>query len=496
MAKKKKVASNTNSKSNISKRRKRRKIRNIICLVTGLLFTILTITLIVFLKMLNILPDVYFTIVFVILGIITFVIDFFLLLRFKNKLFRFLKYVFLLITIILIGCYSYGIYSLNKTLNLFDNIMMISKEVSNYYIVVLSSSKYKETSDLDGHSVSYYFNTDKKVLDSIKMDLDYSIENDLIKMKDKLINGDVDAIIVSDIVLNRYEEDDEEFSSKIRVLETISISSEIEDITKKVTMKNTPFSVLISGIDTYGDINITSRNDVNIVATVNPNTNEILLTSIPRDYYVQLHGTTGPKDKLTHASYYGINMAVQTIEDILDIDINYYVKVNFTTVVELVDEVGGVEINSDRYLYLDGCNVRKGINTLNGKCALAYARERKSYEDGDRHRGRNQQDIITAIFKKLTSGTTIITEYNNIIDVLNGKFATNMDMNDVSEFIKYEVGDLGSYTIKSIQLDGYGSSGETYSYPGQDLWIMIPYEDTITNAKTLIGKMLKNEKIN
>ena len=142
------------------------------------------------------------------------------------------------------------------------------------------------------------------------------------KLKEKLYNHEVESILISDIIKNKYEEDDETFTNNIRILKTIEIKKSIEDITKKVSIKNTPFNILISGIDTYGDINQTSRNDVNIVVTVNPNTNEILLTSIPRDYYVQLHGTTGYKDKLTHASYYGINMAVETIEDILDIDIN------------------------------------------------------------------------------------------------------------------------------------------------------------------------------
>ena len=273
------------------------------------------------------------------------------------------------------------------------------------------------------------------------------------------------------------------------------IKKSIEDITKRVSIKNTPFNVLISGIDTYGDINQTSRNDVNIVATVNPNTNEILLTSIPRDYYVQLHGTTGYKDKLTHASYYGINMAVETIEDILDIDINYYIKVNFTTVVDLVNKIGGVDVYADQSVQIGSCKINEGYNHLDGTCALAFSRERHSYIDGDRHRGRNQQEVIRAIFTKLSSSSTILTEYSDILNTLDGKFATNMDTKEITSYIKYELNDLKDYTIKNTQLDGYGSMGPTYSYPGQDLWIMIPYEDTITNAKNLINKVLNNESI-
>ena len=217
------------------------------------------------------------------------------------------------------------------------------------------------------------------------------------------------------------------------------------------------------------------------------------MTSIPRDYYIHLHGVNGYKDKLTHASYYGTNMVVETIEDILDIDINYYVKVNFTTVVNLVDTLGGIDVYADQSLRF--CDIKVGMNHLDGKCALRFARERYAYLDGDRHRGRNQQEVIKAIFNKATSGTTIITEYTGILEVLEGQFATNMDINEVINLLKYELNDLSGYKIHTIQLDGYGSIGKTYSYPTQDLWIMIPDESTIENAHNLINRMLNNESI-
>ena len=165
-------------------------------------------------------------------------------------------------------------------------------------------------------------------------------------------------------------------------------------------------------------------------------------------------------------------MAVKTVEDILGIDINYYVKVNFSTVVDLVDELGGIEVYADQNVYLGKCSIKEGINKLNGECALAFARERHSYIDGDRHRGRNQQEVIKAIFNKVSSGSTIVSEYTNILSVLDGKFATNMDMDEVLNLVKYEINDLNNYYIESIQVDGYGSMGKTYSYPYEDLWII------------------------
>ena len=464
-------------------------------IILGLLLLITTISLIVILKLFDIIPNNYFIVLLIVLAILSILTNFFLIFKFKNKVLKVIKILIVIITIILITTYSFGIYYLNKTMNLFANISVIKEEVTKYYIIVLDTSIYDEPSDLYGKSLAYYENTDKEVLDSLKLSLNYDIEKDMTKLKEKLYNHEVEAILISDIIKNKYEEDDSNFTNNIRVIKTIEIKKAIEDITKKASIKNTPFNVLVSGIDTYGDINQTSRNDVNIVATVNPNTNEILLTSIPRDYYVQLHGTTGYKDKLTHASYYGINMAVETIEDILDIDINYYIKVNFTTVVDLVNKIGGIDVYADQSVNIGACKIKEGYNHLDGPCALAFSRERHSYIDGDRHRGRNQQEVIQAIFKKLTNSSALLTEYSDILDTLDGKFATNMDTKEITSFIKYELNDLKHYTISNTQLDGYGSMGPTYSYPNQDLWIMIPYEKTITNAKDLIDKILNNESI-
>lgn len=476
------------------KKNKERKI-SILGIILGILLLLMTLSLIIIINILDIIPSNYYIPLIIVLIVISIILNFFLIYKFKNKFLKVIKIFLTIISIIVILVYTTFIYYLNKTMNLFENISIIKEEVSYYYIVVLDTSIYQEPSDLYEKKLAYYETTDKEVIDSLKLSLEYTTTKDIAKLKDSLYNQEVDAILISDIIKNKYEEDDESYSNNTRIIKTIEIKKSIEDITKRVSIKNTPFNVLISGIDAYGDINQTSRNDVNIVATINPNTNEILLTSIPRDYYVQLHGTTGYKDKLTHASYYGINMAVETIEDILDTDINYYVKVNFTTVVDLVNEIGGIDVYADQDVNIGTCKIKEGYNNLDGQCALAFSRERHSYADGDRHRGRNQQQVIIAVFNKLTSGTTLLTEYTNILSVLDGKFATNMDTKEITDYIKYELNDLKDYTIKTTQLDGYGSMGETYSYPGQDLWIMIPYEETIDNAKNLINKVLNNESI-
>jgi len=472
-----------------------KKKKNIIGISLGILLLIITISFITLIKILDIIPNNYFIIGLSLIIIITLFLLLFLLVKPKNIILKIIKYICYFITIILITTYTFGIYYLNKTMNFIDNISVTQEEITNYYIIVLDTSKYQESSDLYGETLAYFENTNQEVLDSLKLELTYKTAKDINNLREMLYNKDIEAILISDIIKNKLEEDYIDFNTNTRILETISIKQQIEDITKKVSIKNTPFNILISGIDAYGDINQTSRNDVNIIATINPNTNEILLTSIPRDYYVQLHDKTGYKDKLTHASYYGINTVVQTIEDIFDTDINYYVKVNFTTVVELVDELGGIDIYADQAVNLYPCSIKKGYNNVNGDCALGFARERHSYIDGDRHRGRNQQEVIKAIFTKITSGSTLISEYTNILNVLDGKFATNIDMDEVLKLLKYELNDLKTYHIESTQVDGDGAMLETYSYPYQKLWVMIPNEDTVNNAKELMNKVLNNEKI-
>ena len=479
----------------MKKQIKEKKSKNIIGISLGILLLIITISFVTLLKLLDVIPDNYFTYGVITVSIFTLIIITFLFIKSKNIILKVIKGICIFISILLIGLYSFGTYYLNKTMNFIDNISIMNEEITNYYIIVLDTSKYQETSDLFNQSLAYFERTEQKVLDSIKLELTYTTTTDINNLKSMLYKKEVESILISDIIKNNLEEDYPDFETNTRILETISIKKEIEDITKKVSMKNTPFNVLISGIDSYGDINQTSRNDVNIIATINPNTNEILLTSIPRDYYVQLHGTTGYKDKLTHASYYGTNMAVQTIEDIFDIDINYYVKVNFTTVIELVDELGGIDVYADQPVTISYCKIKEGYNKLNGACALAFARERYSYADGDRHRGRNQQEVIKAIFNKLSSGPTIISEYTDILEMMDGKFATNMNMEEVLKLIKYEANDLPNYHIASTQVDGYGAMGETYSYPHQQLWIMIPYEESINSSKELINQVLNNQSI-
>lgn len=469
------------------------KKRNLIGCICGVLLIVITAVFLFTLNKINAIPDNYFKIILIGVSIVTVITSIILFLNVNSILFKVLKILSYIVTVILIFGYSFGMIYLNKTLHFIGNIDSIKKEVTSYYVVVLKDSKYEEISDLYGKTMLYYINTDEDVLSKLKLELIYSTTKNIEQLKDKLYTKKVESILISDLIKEDLEDKYEDFSSKTRILQTIDITKEVEDITKKVSIKNTAFNVLISGMDSYGNINKTTRNDVNIVVTINPNTNKMLLTSIPRDYYVQLHGKKGYKDKLTHAGIYGINTAVQTIEDLFNIDINYYVKVNFTTVVDLVDKIGPIEIYSDKNLNLDGCKYVVGNNVVNGKCALRFARERHSYLEGDNHRVKNQQEVIKGIFNKLKNSPNILVDYNSVLEVMNGKFATNIEMSELTSFIKYEVEDIGKYEIISAQVDGTGSMEYTYSYPHQKLYVMFPNEQSVSNAKEGIEKILNGE---
>lgn len=469
------------------------KKKNIIGIIAGILLFIITTIFIVILKKLDVIPDKYFMLLVAASYIVTIITDIFLFISSDNIVFKLFKGLAYIVTILMIVGYSCGIYYLNKTTHFMNNLNTIKKEITSYYIIVMKESKYDEISDLYGKNLTYYEGTSQEVLSKIRLELNYSTVKNIDSLKDRLYTAKTDSILVSDLIKEDLEEKYTDFSERTRVLKTIDITKDVEDITKKVSIKNTSFNVLISGMDSYGTINKTTRNDVNMIATINPNTNKVLLTSIPRDYYVQLHGKTGYKDKLTHAGIYGINTVVQTIEDLFGIDINYYVRVNFTTVESLVNTIGPIEIYSDKAMSLDGCKYVVGTNTVNGKCALRFARERHSYVEGDNHRIKNQQEVIKGIFNKLSKSAMVVTDYTSILNSLDGKFATNMDMKDITAFIKYELEDITKYEILDTQVTGTGSMELTYSYPHQKLYVMFPSEQSVENAKEYINK-ISNEK--
>ena len=266
---------------------------------------------------------------------------------------------------------------------------------------------------------------------------------------------------------------------QLEVLATIRVKVTNKTASADVTK---PFVIYVSGIDTYGEVSKTSRSDVNILIAVNPKTHKVLLVNTPRDYYVQLHGTTGVKDKLTHAGIYGVDMSEKTLEDLYNIDINYNVRINFTSLEKLVDAMGGVEVQSEYNFSSGGFNFVAGNNQLNGKQALAFSRERYSFEGGDRTRGQNQMKVITAIISKMTQPAMAL-KAGEIVNALNGVFETNMASDDIAALIRTQLDTMAKWNVVSSSVDGAGASEPTYSMGAQRLYVMVPNEMSLSSAK-------------
>lgn len=387
---------------------------------------------------------------------------------------------------------------LNKTFRFLDNIVDSGYHIENYSVIVLKD-RYKEINELDAKQISYY-KQENQAVDQALQKLEEVItpikelKNNYQELVDDLYNEETDAILIEESHRTLIEEKNQDFNEKTEVIYKIEIKTKTNDIVKNVNVNKEPFNIYISGIDTYGSIESVSRSDVNIVATINPKTHQVLLTSIPRDYYVDL-ADTGSKDKLTHAGIYGIDKSIKTIENLLDTEINYYVKVNFSSVQNIIDALGGVDVYSEySFTGYEGTIFQKGFNKVNGSQALDFARTRKTVPGGDRTRGQNQQALISAMIEKACS-KEILTKYTSLLSSLEGSFQTNMKTEEITKIIKNQINDMAKWNITSQNLDGYDGSGYTYSYSWELLYVMVPDEDSVAQAKEKIKNVLNDQTL-
>ena len=281
------------------------------------------------------------------------------------------------------------------------------------------------------------------------------------------------------------------FAKNTNVIYGTSVEVKSDDSSKKVNVTEDSYNIYISGIDVYGDIDQVSRSDVNMIVTVNPKTRTILLTSIPRDTYLPLH-TYGAMDKLTHSGIYGIDETVSTVEDWLGVEMNYYVRINFSMLVKMVDAIGGIDVNS-QYAFKSAVSdyrYSKGVNHLDGKAALYFARERKSFKDEDEQRIRNQQLVLKAMVDKISGSTALLTGYTDILDAVKGKMQTDLSDRDIAALVKMQLADPDKWDIKTIVLTGEDSYEYTYSMGQRELFVSIPDEAKAEKAKKAINMVM------
>ena len=307
------------------------------------------------------------------------------------------------------------------------------------------------------------------------------------ELANALLEGRVDAAVYNQALDGLITDSIEDYSDKVRVLYHYGIETELEQETADV---GEPFNVYISGIDVDGPIATNSRSDVNIIMTVNPNTKKILLTTTPRDYYVQIPDISGEqRDKLTHAGIYGVDASMRTLEQLYGIDISYYARVNFSSLVKIVDTLGGVDVDSDFEFTAGGYQFKQGMNHLDGKQALAFSRERHSFEDGDNQRGKDQEKVLTAILNKAMS-PAILSNASALIADVSDSVQTNMTQDEMAKFIKMQLDDGASWTIESQAASGTGDTQACYSSGDQPLYVMWPDEAVVQSISAKMNEIL------
>ena len=305
-----------------------------------------------------------------------------------------------------------------------------------------------------------------------------------------LLAGKIDAAVYNEAFTEIIGESIEGYSDQIKMIYQYGINTTLK---KEEANVREPFNIYISGIDVAGSITKTSRSDVNIIMTVNPNTHKILLTTTPRDYYVTLPGVSGDqRDKLTHAGIYGVDVSMNTLESIYGIDITYYARVNFTSLIKIVDALGGVDVNSEYAFESAGYQFQKGINHVNGEQALAFSRERYKFEDGDNQRGKNQEAVLKAILEKAMS-PAILVNASELITSVSDSVETNMSRSEMAEFVSKQLASGSSWKIESVAATGTGDRQMCYSSGSNNLYVMWPDETSIEAIAQKMQEVLAGE---
>ena len=364
-------------------------------------------------------------------------------------------------------------------------------------VVVLKDSDVHNVTQLD--SVTGPTDTDNDNIQKLIADIKTSQSKELtveqstsyLAAYKSLVSGEAKAIVLNSVFENIIESEYPDYASKIRKIYTKNITKEVA--APKVS-KNKSFNVYVSGIDTYGPISSVSRSDVNILMTVNQDSKKILLTTTPRDSYVPIaDGGNNQKDKLTHAGIYGVDSSIHTLENLYGVDINYYVRLNFTSFLKLIDLLGGVDVYNDQEFtaHTNGKFYPVGNVHLDSEQALGFVRERYSLADGDRDRGRNQQKVIVAIIQKLTS-TEALKNYSDILQGLQDSLQTNMPIETMMDLVNTQLESGGSYKVNSQDLKGTGRMGlPSYAMPDSNLYMMEIDDSSLAAAKSAIQDVME-----
>lgn len=379
----------------------------------------------------------------------------------------------------------------------------------NTYVLVLNENTARELADTKSYRFGVVENFDiehtQQMIALVEKQTGEKINltnySQVTVLADALYSGEVDAVIMSGVSVSLLIEREAyaDFLSRVRILHTLTY----EDPDGPAPTKDEnfvveePFVVYISGSDTRSNKLVVSRSDVNILAVVNPKTKQVLLLNTPRDYYVPNPASKdGVLDKLTHCGNYGIDCSMKALENLYTTQIDYYGQINFSGFEKLIDAIGGITVFSDQSFTANGETfISYGENNLDGKSALNFARDRYHVNGGDNGRGKNQMKVIKAVIEKMTTSSTLISNYADILGSLEGMFATSFRTEEISNLVKMQLSDMATWNVQSFAVIGRGDMQETYSAPGENLYVMWPNETYVAHASYLVQKVMRGDTL-
>ena len=492
----------------------------------GIILTILLfvaeIAFTVLLLYTNLLSAKYIGIVFAVL-LVLLLIDHLLIRKFRKQIRFWIGIILMVIILAVLGIASFYIY---KTVSALDDITGVNKEITEINVYVKQDDAAQSLMDAASYSFGILADLDRENTDTALQQMasetggevstkEYS---SLTELADGLLKGDCQAIVLNRAYLDVFDEIDNyaSFSSQIREIASEQVEKLVErntpapvqtdvqaedssDTTQDVAVTDQIYTIFVSGIDTRGDITASSRSDVNIVLTVNARTKQVLMISTPRDYYVPLSISNGVPDKLTHAGIYGVDVSMQTLEELYDTDIEFFGRVNFTSMTSVVDALGGLDVESDLEFdtgWESGAeiHVNEGMNHFDGISALAFCRERQALPDGDNGRGVHQQAVITAIIKKMMS-PAMLRGASDIIESVSDGVDTNFTSSQIQSLIKTQLRTNAKWNIYSVAADGTGGTDICYSSGDEELYVTYPDENSVAEIIGLIKKVKDGEII-
>lgn len=412
------------------------------------------------------------------------------------------------ILVILVGCtMGFGNVYLYETYSTLTSVTGAEKgSIKNTISVITKTDHDEEIQSLKNEKIGVLRNIDsvgtkKCQKDLKKYSFSYKKYDNLQALVKALYEDEIQAIVMNEIYRANVEEMEEYsgFSNETKsIYQAVYYTNNKNDALVVDDITKNPFTIFVSGNDTYGDIDELSRSDVDMIVTVNPTTSTVLMVNIPRDYYVQ---TSYGNDKLTHTGMYGIEETKQTVENLLGIDINYTFRVNFSSAEDIVDALDGVDIEVPEGMAVERLNadwalegVHEGWNHLNGARALAYARERHAYVDGDIQRAKNQQQVLEAIIKKAAS-SKILTNYTKLLKSFKNAFDTNMSTNEITALLQYELQAMPNWKFQNYVLRGTNGSAVCASM-AQELSVVMPEDYCVSIARQKIEAVLDGKSAN